>query len=89
MMSARATRVATQAGRSLTAEEIFAITRAREKSLSRLLMLYITTGLAFMLLPGTFLGVWKLVVTAVTLFAFNLLFTFARRPHSRKPPRRP
>jgi hypothetical protein len=36
---------------SLTVEEIFEISRAREKSLSRLLILYITTG-AFMLLRG-------------------------------------
>ena len=60
-MSVLATRIETQAGRSLAAEEIFRITRAREKSLSRVLMLYITTGLAFMLLPGTFLGVWNLL----------------------------
>jgi len=60
-VSALATRIESQAGRSLTAEEIFEITRAREKSLSRLLILYITTGLGFMLLPGTFLGVWNLL----------------------------
>ncbi len=60
-MAALATRVETQAGRRLTAEEIFEITRTREKSLSRLLMLYISTGLVFMLLPGTFLGVWNLL----------------------------
>ncbi len=34
---------------------------AREQSLSRLLMTYIITGLAFMLVPGTFLGVWNLI----------------------------
>jgi hypothetical protein len=34
---------------------------ARERSLSRLLMTYIVTGLIFMLLPGTFLGVWNLI----------------------------
>ena len=34
---------------------------AREQGLSRLLMIYITTGLIFMLLPGTFLGVWNLI----------------------------
>ncbi len=34
---------------------------AREQGLSRLLMIYITTGLVFMLLPGTFLGVWNLI----------------------------
>src|SRR5215472_6672740 len=60
-MSALPTRIENQAGRSLTAGEIFEITRAREKSLSRLLILYITTGLAFMLFPGTFLGVWNLL----------------------------
>lgn len=60
-MSPLATRIENEAGRPLTPQEIFAITRAREKRLSRLLMLYITTGLAFMLLPGTFLGVWNLL----------------------------
>jgi len=60
-MAALATRVETQAGRRLTAEETFEITRTRERSLSRLLMLYISTGLMFMLLPGTFLGVWNLL----------------------------
>ena len=60
-MSALPTRIESQAGRSLTSGEIVEITRAREKSLSRLLILYITTGLAFMLLPGTFLGVWNLL----------------------------
>jgi hypothetical protein len=34
---------------------------AREQSLSRLLMTYIVTGVVFMLLPGTFLGVWNLI----------------------------
>src|SRR5438874_4381012 len=34
---------------------------AREQSLSRLLISYIVTGLIFMLLPGTFLGVWNLI----------------------------
>ena len=33
----------------------------REQSLSSLLMTYIITGLVFMLLPGTFLGVWNLI----------------------------
>ncbi|HEX8927056.1 MAG TPA: NnrS family protein [Terriglobales bacterium] len=36
-------------------------TRQREISLSRMVMTYIGTGLAFMLLPGTFLGVWNLL----------------------------
>jgi len=34
---------------------------AREQSLSRMLMTYIVSGLIFMLLPGTFLGVWNLI----------------------------
>ncbi len=35
--------------------------KERERALSRMLMAYICTGLAFMLLPGTFLGVWNLI----------------------------
>jgi len=38
-----------------------ATARSREVSLSRLLMTYISSGLVFMLLPGTFLGVWNLL----------------------------
>jgi uncharacterized protein involved in response to NO len=34
---------------------------AREKALSAVLMTYIISGLVFMLLPGTFLGVWNLI----------------------------
>ncbi len=60
-MSALATRIEKEAGRPLTPIEIFNISAARETTLSRLLMLYIATGLAFMLLPGTFLGVWNLI----------------------------
>ncbi len=60
-MAALATRTEGQVGHVLSADEIFEISRARERSLSRLLILYITTGLAFMLLPGTFLGVWNLL----------------------------
>jgi hypothetical protein len=41
--------------------EIFATARAREVALARLLMAYISTGLFFMLIPGTFLGVWNLL----------------------------
>jgi uncharacterized protein involved in response to NO len=33
----------------------------RESQLRRLLMAFIATGLLFMLLPGTFLGVWNLI----------------------------
>ena len=41
--------------------EIFELARAREESSSRLLIAYVTSGLIFMLLPGTFLGVWNLI----------------------------
>lgn len=54
-----------QTGRSWKAElspaEIFEIARDRELSLSRLLVAYVSTGIFFMLLPGTFLGVWNLI----------------------------
>lgn len=35
--------------------------REHEKALSRIVMLFISTGIIFMLLPGTFLGVWNLL----------------------------
>src|SRR5579872_5023916 len=35
--------------------------KARELSAQRLMMAYAVTGLFFMLLPGTFLGVWNLI----------------------------
>ena len=60
-MSALPTRIEKEAGQRLTPLQIFDITAARETTLSRLLMLYISTGLLFMLLPGTFLGVWNLL----------------------------
>jgi uncharacterized protein involved in response to NO len=41
--------------------EIMEIDRSRESSLSRLLIAYVSSGLIFMLLPGTFLGVWNLL----------------------------
>jgi uncharacterized protein involved in response to NO len=44
-----------------TPEEIMDAARARERALSRLLMAFISSGLFFMLLPGTFLGVWNLL----------------------------
>src|ERR1700688_1369240 len=46
---------------SLSPAQIMEIARAREGSLSRLLMAYVSSGLVFMLLPGTFLGVWNLL----------------------------
>jgi hypothetical protein len=45
----------------LTPAQVFALTRAREEALSRLLMAFVSTGLFFMVLPGTFLGVWNLL----------------------------
>jgi hypothetical protein len=56
-----ATRIEKGTGRPLTPAQIFQLAAARETSLSRLLMLYIGTGLVCMLLPGTFLGVWNLL----------------------------
>ena len=46
---------------SLSPAQLFEITRAREEALSRLLMAFVTTGLIFMVFPGTFLGVWNLL----------------------------
>jgi uncharacterized protein involved in response to NO len=46
---------------SQTPQQIFEVTAARELRLSRLLIAYIASGLFFMLLPGTFLGVWNLL----------------------------
>jgi len=60
-MSAQLTRIEKEAGRPLTPLQIFDISAARETTVSHLLMLYISTGLLFMLLPGTFLGVWNLL----------------------------
>ena len=50
-----------QAGRPPSPEEIMNAARARETFLSRVLIAYITSGIVFMLLPGTFLGVWNLL----------------------------
>jgi len=47
--------------RALSAAELFELTRAREAASSRLLMAFVTTGLIFMVFPGTFLGVWNLL----------------------------
>ena len=46
---------------AMTPKEVFEITRAREEALSRLLMAFVTSGLIFMVFPGTFLGVWNLL----------------------------
>lgn len=41
--------------------DIFERAARREVALSRVLVAFIVTGLAFMLIPGTFLGVWNLI----------------------------
>jgi uncharacterized protein involved in response to NO len=60
-MSVLPTRIETRSERPLTPSEIFQVSASRETKLSRLLAVYISTGLVFMLLPGTFLGVWNLL----------------------------
>lgn len=59
-MNAFPTRIENAVGRELSPTEIFAISRQHEVGLSRMLMAYLGVGLAFMLLPGTFLGVMNL-----------------------------
>lgn len=46
---------------SLSPAQVFELARAREEALSRLLMAFVTSGLIFMVFPGTFLGVWNLL----------------------------
>jgi len=46
---------------SLGPTSILELRRAREEALSRLLMAFVSTGLFFMLFPGTLLGVWNLL----------------------------
>lgn len=46
---------------SLSSEEVMENARVQELQLSRLLLTFISSGLVFMLLPGTFLGVWNLL----------------------------
>ena len=46
---------------SRTPRQIFEIAREREAALARLLMAFISSGLFFMLFPGTFLGAWNLL----------------------------
>ena len=58
-MSALPTRIEKEAGAAAHAAADLRHNRGAT-TLSRLLMLYISTGLLFMLLPGTFLGVWNL-----------------------------
>ncbi len=60
-MAAQVTSPARLDGSTPAIDEAYEKMRQREIGLSRMLMLYIGTGLAFMLLPGTFLGVWNLI----------------------------
>jgi uncharacterized protein involved in response to NO len=60
-MNAFPTRIENAVGRELSPTEIFAISRQHEVGLSRMLMAYLGVGIAFMLLPGTFLGVLNLI----------------------------
>lgn len=46
---------------SATPAEVMKIAQERENALSQVLMAFVTSGLIFMLLPGTFLGVWNLL----------------------------
>ncbi len=46
---------------SVSPAEFMEIAGAREVARSRLLIAYISSGLVFMLLPGSFLGVWNLL----------------------------
>jgi uncharacterized protein involved in response to NO len=46
---------------SMTTAGVMRLAQERETSLSGLLVAYVSTGLIFMLLPGTFLGVWNLL----------------------------
>ena len=75
-MSALLTHTEEEVRRPLTPTEVIKITAARETTLARLLMLYICTGLFFMLLPGTFLGVWNLVAISSHRAANSVLPTW-------------
>ena len=75
-MSALVTRIEREAGGVLTPTEIFNIPASRETALSRLPTLYICTGLAFMLLPGTFLGVWNLITIVIPRTAWTSSIAF-------------
>jgi len=48
-------------GRKMSPMQIFDVANRRERALAKLLIAYISTGIVFMLLPGTFLGVWNLI----------------------------
>src|SRR5436309_2174773 len=67
--------VAELRGRPRTPGRVFEIAAAREVRLSRLLITHIATGLLFMLLPGTFLGVISGCVGWLAALTINLLST--------------
>jgi len=56
-----ATATETPGRSSLSPAQIFEIARAREEAVSHLLMGFVTSGLFFMVFPGTFLVVWNLL----------------------------
>lgn len=60
-MAATATTPTYKAQRVGLAETPAILIKAREESAQRLMMAYALAGLFFMLLPGTFLGVWNLI----------------------------
>ncbi len=75
-MTATLTQYEEEAPTPLATAGVFKITAARETTLARMLMLYISTGLFFMLLPGTFLGVWNLVAISGSRAANSVLPTW-------------
>ncbi len=60
-MSGNVVRIDSQGQNGFGTDQSYEALKAREQGLSRLLMAYIGAGLAYMLLPGTFLGVWNLI----------------------------
>lgn len=61
LISSASVMPASNGASSATLPATFEIARTREEALSRVLMAFVTTGLVFMVLPGTFLGVWNLM----------------------------
>ncbi|HEY6988931.1 MAG TPA: hypothetical protein VH369_11135, partial [Bryobacteraceae bacterium] len=56
----------------LTAKPPVEESAARERALQRLVTAFISTGLVFLLLPGTFLGVWNLIAISHQRAAHSL-----------------
>ena len=80
-MSALPTRIENEAARPLTPLEIFDLTAAREKNLSRMLMLYITNGLVSMYICASARVAWRrrYTVTATAVDAVNSATAAIRR----------